>query len=175
MKSKDIVSIIAFISAFAFSAAFASLFIDESLSTNHKTYEVRSYSSCHYSDQTCRDIQSLLVRDISNGTERSSNYDYSSSENGNVSERRAESVADYADASGSMNDANLPSDFQSAWRAHMQAWRDYSNFLNEVSRSKIDDEKFDRLESRYVRDVNKTWTKVLKVGGTYGASVPYGY
>lgn len=175
MKSKDIISIIAFTSAFVLSAAFASLFIDESLSTNYQFYENRNYSNCSSNDQTCKDILSLLKRDIRNGAERRDNYDYSLGTNGNVSERRAESVADYADASGMMEAAHLPADFQTAWREHMQAWRDYSDFLTEVSQNKIQDAKFERLEDRYIREINKTWATVLKIGRGYGARVPYGY
>lgn len=175
MKSKDIISIIAFISAFGISAAFASLFIDKSLSTNYQTFETRSYSSCSRGDQTCKDIMSLLVRDIRNGQQRRDNYDYSLGTNGNVSERRAETVADYADISGAMQDAHLPTDFQTAWREHMQAWRDYSDFLGKVSQTKIEDEKFERLEDRYIRKINSTWATVLKIGRGYGAQVPYGY
>lgn len=175
MRSKDIVSIIAFISAFAVSAAFASLFIDKSQYTNYNIYAVKNYSACQNGDQTCKDILSLLVRDVRNGQTRQDDYDYSLSEKGNVSPKYAESVADYADNSGSMNDENLPSDFQSAWREHMQAWRDYSNFLNEVSENKIADESFRRLEDKYTRNINKTWAKVLKIGRGYGASSPYVY
>ena len=79
------------------------------------------------------------------------------------------------DTSGSMNDETLPSDFQSAWREHMQARRDYSNFLNEVSENKIKDESFRRLEDKYITNINKTWAAVLKIGRGYGASSPYVY
>lgn len=175
MRSKDIVSIIAFISAFAVSAALASLFIDKSQYTNYNIYTARNYPVCQYGDQACKDILSFLLRDIRNGQTRQANYDYSLSEKGNVSPKYAETVAEYADASGSMNDSNLPSDFQSAWREHMSAWRDYSDFLNEVSENKIADEKFDRLEDKYIRDINKTWAAVLKIGRGYGASSPYVY
>ena len=175
MKSKDIISIIAFTSAFVLSAAFASPFIDESLSTNYQFYENRSYSNCSSSDQTCKDVLSLLARDIRNGEQRRDAYDYSLGTDGNVSERRAETVADYSDASAAMDDAHLPADFRSAWREHMQAWRDYSDFLTEVSRNKIEAEKFDRLEYKYIREINSTWATVLKIGRNYGARVPYGY
>lgn len=175
MRSKDIVSIIAFISAFAVSAAFASLFIDKSQYENYSIYTSRNYSNCRYADQTCKDILSLLVRDISNGRKRQENYDYSLGKDGNVSPKYAETVAVYADASGSLDDEHLPADFQSAWREHMQAWRDYSDFLNEVSENKIEDEAFDRLEDIYTYKINKTWAAVLKIGRGYGASSPYVY
>ncbi|MGI9055554.1 MAG: hypothetical protein ACR2F2_07100 [Pyrinomonadaceae bacterium] len=176
MRSKDIISTIAFISAFAISAAFASFFIDES-QTNFGTFEKRNdrSSNCRSADKTCADISALLIQDIRNGDQRRNRYDYSLGDEGNISVRRAETVADYSDASMSMEDAHLPSDFRTAWRAHMKAWRDYSEFLNDSSRKKIEDEEFDRLEIRYIYDINKTWATVLKIGRGYGADSPYIY
>lgn len=180
MRSKDIISIIAFITAFGFSAAFASLFIDESLTTSFKTYEIRDVrtSNCRTSDKTCTDILALLIQDIRNGEQRRSRFDYSLSEDANVSVRRAESVEDYANASGSMEDAHLPADFRAAWREHMKAWRDYSDFLNDVSRKKISDSEFEQKEDQLIHGtngVNQTWAKVLKIGRGYGADSPYLY
>ena len=176
MRSKNIISTIAFITAFVFSAAFASLFINES-QTNFLNYENRNVgtSNCHNNDKTCTDISALLIQDIRNGDQRRSRYDYSLGDNGNVSVRRAETVADYSDASSSMEDSHLPSDFRSAWREHMKAWRDYSEFLTDVSRNKIEDAEFERLESRYIYDINKTWATVLKIGRGYGTDSPYIY
>ncbi len=176
MRSKNIISTIAFITAFVFSAAFASLFINES-QTNFLTSENRnvSTSNCHSNDKTCTDISALLIQDIRNGDQRRSRYDYSLGDSGNISVRRAETVADYSDASSSMEDAHLPSDFQTAWREHMKAWRDYSEFLTDVSRNKIEDDEFERLEVQYIYDINTTWATVLKIGRSYGAESPYIY
>lgn len=177
MRSKDIISTIAFISAFAFSAAFASLFIDESPTYNFENYAARNTRSteCSFNDQTCKDVLAFLISDIRNGAQRRDNYDYSLGTNGNVSAKRAETVVDYVAASGSMDDSYLPSDFRSAWREHMNAWHDYSEFLKDVSRNKIEDDEFDRLESQYIYDINKTWASVLKIGRGYGAESPYVY
>ena len=162
MRSKDILSTIAFISAFVLSAAFASLFIDNSQTNN---FEHLPNSQCPHgklsaNDRTCTDILALLVQDIRNGEQRRDRYDYSlGDENGNVSATRAETVADYANASGSMEDEHLPSDFRAAWREHMKAWHVYSEFLNDVSQTKSADEKFERLEDQYIYNINKTWEK----------------
>ena len=176
MRSKNIISTIAFITAFVFSAAFASLFINES-QTNFPTYENRNVdtSDCRYNDKTCTDISALLIQDIRNGDQRRSRYDYSLGDNGNISARRAETVADYSNASSSMEDSHLPSDFRSAWREHMKAWRDYSEFLTDVSRNKIENDEFERLEIQYIYDINTTWATVLKIGRSYGAESPYIY
>jgi hypothetical protein len=177
MRSKDIISIIAFISAFAFSAAFASIFIDESLTTSFKTFEKRDVrsSDCRADDKTCTDILALLVQDIRNGEQRRSRFDYSLDDEANVSASRAASVEDYADASGNMEDAHLPADFRAAWREHMKAWSDYSDFLNKVSRKKISDSEFEQKEDKYIYDINRTWATVLSIGRSYGADSPYIY
>lgn len=180
MRSKDILSIIAFISAFVVSAAFASIFIDKNQPAKFRTYAIGSNrpANCSSYDKTCTDILALLVQDIRNGDRRAERYDYSLGEKGNVSVNRAVSVAEYADASGSMEDSHLPSDFREAWRDHMKAWRDYSDFLNEVSRKKIDDSEFEQKEFELidgVNGINQTWAKVLKIGRSYGASSPYIY
>lgn len=176
MRSKDIISTIAFITAFAFSAAFASLFISES-QAHFEIYEIRNVrtSNCRYTDKTCMDISALLIQDIRNGDQRRSRYDYSLGDEGNVSMKRAETVGDYSDASMSMEDSHLPTDFRTAWRKHMTAWRNYSEFLNDVSQKKIADDEFDRIETRYIYDINKTWATVLKIGRSYGADSPYIY
>lgn len=177
MRSKNIISTIAFITAFAFSAAFASLFIDKSLTTNFNTFENRDVrsSNCRTDDKTCTDILALLVQDIRNGEQRRNRFDYSLNDEANVSVRRAASVEDYANASGNMEDAHLPADFRAAWHEHMKAWSDYSDFLNEVSRKKIDDGEFEQKEDLYIYDINQTWAAVLKIGRGYGADSPYIY
>ncbi len=177
MRSKDIISIIAFISAFAFSAAFASLFIDKSQTKSFEIYEPRDLrtSNCRADDKTCLDILALIVQDIRNGEQRRSRFDYSVSDDANVSVRRAQSVADYSYASRSMEDSHLPADFRTAWREHMRAWRDYSEFLNEVSQNKIDESEFEQKEDLYIYDINRTWGVVLKIGRSYGANSPYIY
>lgn len=175
MRSKDTISIIAFISAFAVSAAFASLFIDKSQSTNYNIYSVRKSPNCQTKNQFCSEMSSLLVRDNILGADRVNNYDYSLSDTGNVSLKRAETVAEYADEASEMNDANLPSEFRNEWREHRQAWRDYSNFLNEVSRNKIEKVEFTRLENRHLREINSSYEDVLKIAKTYGVNNPYVY
>ncbi len=178
MRSKNIISTVAFVSAFVFSAAFASLFINESQPASFESYAISNVrtASCSADDKTCTDITALLIQDIRNGDRRNSRYDYSfDDEDANVSVRRAESVVLYSAASRDMEDSHLPSDFRAAWRDHMKAWRVYSEFLTKVSQTKIEDDKFENLESEYVYDINKTWAKVLKIGRGYGAESQYIY
>jgi len=175
MRSKDIISTIAFISAFAVSAAFASLFIDKSQYTNYKVFTVRTNPNCQSKDQTCREMLSLLVRDNISGGERQERYDYSLGEKGNVSPKRAETVAEYVEEASSMKDANLPPEFRTEWREHMQAWRTYSEFLTEVSQNKIENAEFRRLENRYIDEINDSYDDVLKIAKTYGVNNAHVY
>lgn len=177
MRSKNIISIIAFISAFAFSAAFASLFIDKSQAVNYNFtgYKVRGNPNCQSEKPNCREIASLLVRDNILGAERLRNYDYSLGEKGNVSAKRAATVAEYAAEASKMTDANLSPEFRTEWREHMQAWLDYANFLDEVSENKIDNADFRRLENRYLDEINDSYDDVLKLAKTYGVNNPFVY
>jgi hypothetical protein len=177
MRSKDIISIIAFITAFAFSAAFASLFIDKSQTASFTNYKprVERSSGCRMSDKTCTDILALIIQDIRNGEQRNASYGYSLGKTGNVSVNRAQSVAAYVEASSSMQDEHLPADFRTAWREHMKAWREYSLFLDDVSRRKIDEVEFEQKQARNIYDIDRTWAAVLKIGRSYGATSPYIY
>lgn len=160
MRSKDILSIIVFVSAFVFSSAFASLF------TEVRTGEFHT--------DTKTSIENLLRQDIRNGRERLwrvNNYRYSSEE-ANFA-RYAESVEKYADESGSMSYGHLPRDFQWKWRKHMKAWRNYSNFLNDVKHHPEDlkDEDVYRTRNELIYEINSTWFNVLRVGRKYGSEV----
>jgi hypothetical protein len=72
-----------------------------------------------------------------------------------------------------MNDAGLPQEFQTAWRAHMKAWHDYANFLDGLKDSSItlktDKENFDNLEDFYNNEINSTWYEVLSVADDNGS------
>lgn len=120
-------------------------------------------------------MASLLVRDNILGAERLRKYDYSLGEKGNVSAKRAATVAEYAAEASNMSDADLSPEFRTEWREHMQAWRDYSKFLNEVSENKIDNAEFRRLENRYLDEINDSYDDVLKIARTYGVNNAYVY
>ena len=154
MRSKHIAALIAFFLTFGFSAAFASLFIDRSAA----------------------DIQAFLLQDIRYGEERNySRYHHSAEKQPSScwrSSKRVDPVAEYVNRSSSMDDSEFPQDFQSAWREHMQAWRDYSNFLQAKKSGNLDYEDFHLSEDRYISEINFTWYKVLSVADKYGAKVP---
>src|SRR5687768_2893439 len=124
MRSKHILSIFAFITAFVLSSAFAWLFIDKSQTSNSfAAFEVRNVR-CQQDSDTKRAIENLLQQDISNGRERlwrSNDSDHPSAKS--PFEIYAEAVEHYADDSGSMRYSHLPRDFQIRWNEHMRAWR----------------------------------------------------
>ena len=172
MRSKHILSIFAFITAFVLSSAFAWLFIDKSqTASSFVTFETRNVR-CQQDTETQRAIEKLLQQDISNGRERlwrTSDADHPSAKT--PFERYAEAVEHYADDSGSMRYSHLPRDFQIRWNEHMRAWRDYSNYLNRSKNSSSPDGDFYQDRNEYLVDINTTWYSVLRVGRKYCAEV----
>ncbi len=182
MRNKTIISTAAFIIAFVFSAAFASLFIDK---TEYQEYQLdvnfdRKPTSCfkHSGNYTADKIEAFLKQDDRNGRTLDSKLSqiykgFRSPFASSSFPEYAESVSDYADKSGNMDTDNLPQEFQIAWREHMKAWRNYADFLdsmkNSSARRKIDEEKLVGFENEYNADINRTWYKVLRVSKEYGA------
>lgn len=158
---KFITKIVAFTITFAFSVALIGLPKADFLPFENQI-----------NNQTQRNISLLLQRDVRNGEERDENINFRS-EKSSYLEATAEAVNEYVNKSESMNDADLPPDFQSAWHEHMQAWRDYAEFLNESKTIKTSSCVFNRLEENYNQEISATWIEVLRVGGEYGATLPY--
>lgn len=153
MRRKQILSIIAFITAFASSSAFALLFVDK--------------SSTKYA------IETVLRQDVNYGQERL--WRISSGERlpaKSYFKKYAEAVEEYADDAGSLNYGHLPREFQIRWNEHMRAWRDYSNYLNTVKNSSQSlDEDFYRKQKEHTADINLTYFDVLRVGSRHGVDV----
>ena len=172
MRSKNILSIAAFIAAFAFSTAFAGLFID-------KTNVNYGYGYLRTNCGTSAQISKFLYRDISNGRERdrrvhrlgADSYETAFSEEF-ISEY-TEIVDNYAKASAGMNDEHLPLDLRIAWRKHMTAWHDYSDFLKHVEENTSSLRSSAHIQSRdaYLSEIDTTWYEVLRIAGTHGARV----
>lgn len=132
-------------------------------------------------NRTQDNILSLLTVDISNGVKRDQKiYDYAYSDNPkNVSGEYAEIINEYVDASSSLDDSQMPEDFQLAWQNHMHAWRQHASFLNQSKHfchlRKMSDSDFTEIYNRQDAEITRTWRKVLSVAGKYGATVPYQY
>lgn len=185
MRSKTILSIAAFIFAFAFSTAFAGLFIANSsyqsvltVPANHN----RQPSSCfkNRGRYTADKIEVFISQDISNGNERDRQLfdidrDFRPAFTSLSFPEYADVITEYVDASDGMDETAMPQEFQIAWRAHMKAWRDYADFLDSMksssARAELSAADAYVVESRFGSDINNTWYEVLRVGRTYGAEV----
>ena len=176
MRSKNILSIVAFVAAFGLSAAFASLFVSQN------TSRYNSVSYCKYKQKSAAAgaITDLIREDYANGRARTGRiYDIGESYPPGVDSVAfadyAEAVGDYVDDSSSLETGDLPNDFQAAWREHLKAWRDYSDFLNqsaEISnRSACSLGKFADDDELHGQEINRTYFEVLQIGESYGADV----
>ncbi len=125
--------------------------------------------------QTQQNISSLLQRDIRNGEKRDKNLDEIDfpSESSAYFEAYTTTIDEYTAKSSSMNDADLPLDFQIAWREHMQAWHDYADFLKWSKTVKMEDSEFSQLDKSYDRGISLTWREVLRIGRNYGVTISY--
>jgi len=183
MRSKTILSIVAFIAAFGLSAAFANIFITETQteSVYIPVYGSKSTNSFYRNDPVIADkITALIRQDNRNGRESDrAYYDYgaeifSSSDNSAIS-GYAKAVEWYVEQSSSINASDLPSDFQIKWREHMKAWRDCSDFLNRMkkpsNRAALTSEELKEVEAFHDREITRTWKEVQLNGANYGADV----
>lgn len=177
MRNKRLIAgIIAFIGTFAVSVGLVWLLFGFPAKPTY-TY---IYSRHNCSERHESAIYSLLQRDINNGRERDMRsfrtVDWEDTGNSRYSiKNHADSVAGYVNYSSSMDTSDLPQDFQIAWQKHMNAWRDYSNYLNDLKESSADSEMnedgFEASENRYTNEINRTWYEVLRIGRTYGAYI----
>jgi hypothetical protein len=177
MRSKAVLSIIAFLAAFGISVAVTPRAPKSTVSPYVKR-------GCAQSE-TARKITTLLSQDIENGHERDEKIDSFSSED--ISRRAylvnfVIAIDQYADSSASINDSDLPQDFKAAWREHMTAWKNHSDFLNEytyVPRRKADgtlspdNAQFPRRQySEQTKEISDTWFEVLRLARKYDAYIP---
>ncbi len=186
MKIKNILSIAAFSVAFIVSTAFAGLFVDKSeiqpVIAPASGYNARATSCFGHRNKSAaaEKIAGLLKQDIRNGYDRDGKLYRLDS--GYVSPFSSSSFAaysavtdEYADESGSIEDDRLPREFQTAWRAHMKAWRDYADFLENMKdstvRTTLGEESFNNLGSAYNTEISRTWFEVLRVADQYGAKI----
>lgn len=188
MRSKTIFSIVAFIAAFGFSTVLASLFlpipqplpVDYSVSSYELSSRPTSCWKSRRSSATADRIADFIAADHRNGadSERAEYYygrNYSQKAPGSAFVGYARAVEQYVDDSSSMNAENMPSDFQDAWREHMKAWRDFSNFLNRVknsnNRANLSSDDAEAIDDFHSREITRTWQEVLRIGRSYGANV----
>ncbi|MCY7377171.1 MAG: hypothetical protein LH472_14520 [Pyrinomonadaceae bacterium] len=175
MRSKNILSIVAFVAAFGLSVALASLFISKD------TYNYNSTNYCKFKrNATAAAISTLIAEDNANGRARTEKiYDIGENFPPDVDSvifaDYAEATESYVEASSSIATNDLPRDFQAAWREHLKAWRDYSNFLNQSAaisnQSACSVRRFVEADSLHGQEINRTYSEALQIGRSYGANV----
>lgn len=171
MRSKHIIALATFFTCFAISSLIVGVFFDNN-SIDSKLYETVRVSQQTDSD-AAEKILLVLRQDEENGAERVvDEFGFSvDSEFFPSLAVKAKVTAEYARKSARIVDAGLPSDFQFAWRRHMKAWSDYSNFLSKAEKAAMNTGDINRLETEYIREVDSSWFRVLRVARTYGADL----
>lgn len=176
MRIKNILSIAAFSVAFIFSTAFAGLFIDKSENLLNQT--VRFGYDRKSKGATAEKITAILEQDDRSGYVRDRELYrigllYVSPFKSPSFERYADATGEYADESGSIEDDRLPQEFQTAWRAHMKAWRDYADFLENSKsadvRAEMGEKTFKTMSNKYNTNINLTWYAVLHLAAKNGS------
>jgi hypothetical protein len=171
MRSKAVLSIIAFLAAFGISVAVT----PRASKSTVAPYVKRGCAQ----KENAHKITSLLSQDIENGRARDRRIDGFSADG--LSREAyligfATTIKEYAEASASIDDSDLPRDFKAAWREHMRAWEKHSDFLEEVrDNSPNDGIGFSREEySKQTKEISETWYKVLRIARRYDAYIPAG-
>lgn len=147
-NTRIITALVAFVATFIFSAGLVRIIFPAPVV--NKTY-------C--TDRSSNEIETFLTRDIRNGEGRMDN----------VYNDDARAVMDYWKTSSSMDAGDFPQDFQKAWREHMQAWRNYAEYLEEVKNNPAARKRNE--SGNFNREINRTWAEVLRIGRNYGAYV----
>jgi hypothetical protein len=153
-NTRTITALVAFVATFIFSAGLVRIIFPAPVVKYVYTERPREFQ------RNYNEIETFLLRDINNGESRM-DYKYT--------DDYAGAVMDYWRTSSSMDASRFPQDFQDSWRAHMQAWRNYAEYLAEVKKSSA--RRDCREGSRLIGEINRTWEEVKSTGRTYGAYV----
>lgn len=176
MKLKHYLAIIAFFATFVFSVLLIGVPVNK---TSCFTRNFLGATHTH-NRTTQRKITNLLKRDIANGDFRELNVAASKNSYSDDSfsglVNYADTIERYVAESESINDENLPVDFQNAWRDHIRAWRNYADFLG-TSRTSclmrgLDSYDLYLTSLEQNAEINRTWYKVLRVAKSHGATIP---
>ncbi|MGI9036782.1 MAG: hypothetical protein ACR2GD_12185 [Pyrinomonadaceae bacterium] len=176
MRIKNILSSIAFIAAFILSVSLVGLPKDNFYS--------RFTDASNFS-QNRQNIRLLLRQDISNGMLRDRTI-YSLEELNKNSDSSfdiapfADATEEYVESSESIDDTDLPADFQTAWHNHLDAWREQADFLNQVKGTVQEEEingqkQFtfslnpheENVYQNQTDEINRTWHEVLRIAKKY--------
>ena len=171
-STKIFISAVAFIAAFVFSVVFVGLLFGSSQSSSHFVYK----KNC--SQQYAENISALIRQDVKNGRTRGKKLyqidkDFRPPFTNPTFADYSGAVTEYVDASHSIYAGNLPHDFQYAWREHLRAWRNYSDFLESMKYASEQSKQFEEetgiSDARYSQEINRTWDEVLRIAREYNA------
>ncbi|MBS1798152.1 MAG: hypothetical protein JSS81_30340 [Acidobacteria bacterium] len=164
-NTRNIIAVAAFAAAFIFSAGLVRIFFpqpavevlypSETCPFSRSAVEPRGFEKC-----TARSIENFVREDELNGYDRSGNA---------YSDDKAESVMIYWRKSSQMDATRFPQDFQDAWGKHMQAWRNYADYLHDRKTSRRNLSR--PSEDYYNGEIDRTWDEVLRIGRSYGADI----
>jgi hypothetical protein len=168
-NTRKIITTVAFIAAFIFSAGLTRLILPA------QVIQYVYIDRPQFIERNTNEIESFLLQDITNGESRMDEIAGLRDSNEEYLAEFADSVMEYSDASSSMNADNFPADFQAAWHLHMKAWRNYADFLaiqaNAPAKKQMKPADFQKGESSLNAEINRTWFEVLRIGRTHGADI----
>lgn len=172
MNIKIITAIIAFVATFGTSSALTKFFVG--------TNAPLSFFKTAVDAQTQQKMLTLIRQDIKNGEGRfdqliETNYRGESCPTARLA-TYSKAVAEYQTKSASMDDADLPADFQAAWRQHMKAWLDHAVLVEKLKVSVENgetsiEEVYEELDNQ-PNEINRTWYKTLRIADKYKGN-PY--
>ncbi len=170
MKTRIIAAVLSFSATFGCSTALMQ-FATETPAP--QSYVLRSNNY-----QTQQKVLLLLDQDISNNKTRRKSLrrfegDYKPPFTQFSLAEYSRAVNRYVNESESLDDSDLPRDFQYAWRAHMRVWREHAEMLNQMQ----DASKVRTMDSREIAQrfyaqneaISSTWYRVLRIAANYGA------
>jgi hypothetical protein len=161
MKTKHIIALVTFVATFVLSSTLVALLFPQPVTVARNVVVSRGCKT-----STAQRISQLLRQDINNGVSR---RDIESAERS-----RAARTEDYVSASERLSYEDLPTNFQTAWQKHIQAWRKQANLLNTLESDDLEDEAMERMSYRNTEEINRTWYEVLRIAKENGAVIPDG-
>jgi hypothetical protein len=111
-------------------------------------------------------LEEFIERDKLNGS--LNGYGWS---NGTISARAAADAFDYFETSSAMDTNGFPEEFKSAWKAHMDAWRECAKFLDDNQGRRLTRSEFSAEMEFYDAEIGRTWFEVIRIARANGAHV----
>lgn len=167
MQIRFIIAVISFFATFGISSTLTKLLIGTNAPQSSFVYSENNRSA-H------RKIVNLLRQDIANGERRFRRLPANGLAETSKHAVYTQVVNQYVNDSESIDDSDLPQDFQAAWRDHMSAWRTHAEYLQKIQDFAAENE-FNLTDRRVLRkyrkqndEISRTWYKALRIARSYG-------